>query len=465
MQIDINEYTKKYAVDKEENNRVKLEIKEIIKKTIKYPNNENLAIYIYNFGGRYEEHTVGDINRNIFIFNNYTNSLAKGKEEVTLDKYGKILPYVGDGILFIDEDDIIIAEYRDKPTATGMVTSTLNILVDLLGSNKLDVFEQLMIDFNKVVISKIEDKNSWSRTTNKEELIKILEKQLYTSSEETIKRIKYNINREESHMENLKQDMILHIKTLKRLSRELELEEGATALPADKIANDLDLIMKNEKVVDIKITEQNLKVMTHELYIYDEKGNKYVGGEYIIDVKLNNSDIKISGNKGHKGYWSDNDPHPHVNGESGKVCFGNLSSTVAELCAQNELYALILSCIDFLENVDIKDYAGKNIKYYDKIDEDGNVIEKNPEDMGLVKCDNCGEYFDQDEMRRVYDTIDICSDGDTEYGNEVEICDSCRNDCDYDEELDEYAHSINYHEIEEEEEEEEEEEYDDEDEE
>lgn len=450
MQIDINEYTKKYAVDEEENNRVKLAIKEIIKKTIKHPNNENLAINVYNFDSRYEKYTVGDINKNIIIFNNHTNLLAKGKEEIILDKYGKVLPYVGDGILFTDDDGFIIAEYRDKPTSTGVVTSTLNILVDLLGSNKLDVFEKLMVDFNKVVISKIEDKNSWSRTTNKEELIKILEKQIYTSSEETIKRIKRNINQEESYMENIKQDMISRIKTLKRLSKELELEEGATALPADKIANDLDLIMKNEKVVDIKITEQNLKVMTHELYIYDEKGNKYIGGEYIIDVKLSNSDIRISGNRGHKGYWSDKDPHPHVSGESGKVCFGNLSSTVAELCAQNELYALILSCIDFLENVDIKDYAGKNIKYYDKIDEDGSVIEKNPEDMGLVKCDNCGEYFDPDEMMQVYDTIDIYNDGSADYGDTLNVCDNCREDCDYDGDLDECAYNINYHDEEEE---------------
>ena len=129
-----------------------------------------------------------------------------------------------------------------------------------------------------------------------------------------------------------------------------------------------------------------------------------------------------------QSYWTENDPHPHVDGGSGCPCYGSAGSMLASTMSECELYASFIIVLNFLQQVNTEDSAGKFIYNWDCIDKKRNIIENpysKPEEYTCCVCD-----WTTDE----YDDINACDDCD-EYvcydcshwieNGQIRVCDNC----------------------------------------
>ena len=183
--------------------------------------------------------------------------------------------------------------------------------------------------------------------------------------------------------------------------------------------------MTFNKVKDVLIQEDKFVVQTDVLYaIASGSGSRYHIGEFNIEINMGNTHIRFHNttNK-RRGYWS-MDSHPHVNGDTGEACLGSVAPTIAELCSQGELYALSLVLIDFLENANTSDSAGRHVVAWDKVDKDGKVIESGrglrdrEREEEIHTCDVCDEEVDE----TLYG-YNVDSDGDLV--NRLDVCAGC----------------------------------------
>jgi ribosomal protein S27AE len=90
-----------------------------------------------------------------------------------------------------------------------------------------------------------------------------------------------------------------------------------------------------------------------------------------------------------------------------------------------ELYALTLVGIDFLESTNTSDPAGKNIVNWDKVDEEGNIVEPEPD----WTCNHCGEgQSEHDDGYTVFTSYTGERNGTGEFGEERYVCGHCRDE-------------------------------------
>ena len=201
------------------------------------------------------------------------------------------------------------------------------------------------------------------------------------------------------------------------------------------------MIVKNENVEDINVTEDAFEVLTHHLDFHTQNGSVYKGGKFRIRIPLDSNYVRFFSDQGRQGFWEHNDPHPHVNGGSGTACFGNLGSTIAELSSQHEIYALTLLCIDFLKSVNESDPAGNYVSNWDLIEGDG--IENSYDDDDLYHCDHCEEQGET--SNRAYQNYD---ERNNSLEDEVYVCDDCLDEhYTWNDDADEYVGEV-YNEIE-----------------
>ena len=349
----------------------------------------------------------------------------------------RILPVKSEynGTLITTPENIVIAEYFSD-------YNFLNILFDLewdwgvndqITKNKKYIFVKILEELNKLLIEK-ESENSWFFTNNKEKLKKTVKetiKEFNLKEKENIvskiEEIKFAIHRGKRKLNKDCQELIYQMRILESTE-----EFGESKL--NKYINELDLISKLNKVKDLYVKDGKIIVHTKELYIHDtDSGDRFYGGEYQIILEPERTDVKFEGGTKRKSYWGESCPHPHVD-EKGMPCLGNMQSTVAELCSQYELYALVSMCIDFLESVNRDDPAGKNIYFWDMVDSNGEIIKigRNDDDYVTCRvngdlihyddasvCPCCEEYAHVDAFARVYNL---------DKDEFEEMCESCIND-------------------------------------
>jgi len=180
-------------------------------------------------------------------------------------------------------------------------------------------------------------------------------------------------------------------------------------------------------VIDLQIIDDIFHIWTDDIYCYDENGKRYYIGKCRFTINLENTDVRFFNlNNCRRSYWTDNDPHPHVNGENGQACLGSVATTIAELCANSEIYALVLICIDFLENANISDPAGEKVVNWDEVDAEGNIIVNASEiDAHTELCEHCENHFREEDMHGdAYITIN----GNGIPINPITICGDCRDE-------------------------------------
>lgn len=284
----------------------------------------------------------------------------------------------------------------------------------------------IMSQMEKLVWEPIYLQDSWVHTRDKKALSKRLIEDTKALRFKEIEYSKKQLVESEQIIKEQRERLKKTIDNLYTLRRQIAVEEENINTVGEKMIKELELIANHRKVVDLRIKNDIYEVFTDDIYCYTDEDKRYYIGKMKFTMNLKNTDMRFFNlNNPRKGYWTDKDPHPHVNGRNGEACLGNVSTTIAELCARNELYALALTCIDFLENVNTHDPAGAKVTHWDEVDLDGDIIQEG-RIVEYWNCDACGnEYEEGDGQYTAYDEVD----GDGDLCSEVVICEDCR--CEY----------------------------------
>lgn len=333
----------------------------------------------------------------------------------------------------IKREGMVIAEYIQR----GNDVQQLNIPSDLLGAfihDNTDTFKFILNELNRLVYLQAQYDYSWKLTSKKDELTKQFTDAIKSSQERYIRDDKRKMDQFEEDIRYHTYELKVKFDNRNRLRGNIETARAKLDAVDAKLIKDLDNIINNPKVADLYIKDGLFIVHTAPIYAYhDVTGDRYYIGNMRIEMNPNNTEVRFYGDNPRKSYWTENDPHPHVDGARGSACLGNVSATIAELCSQMELYALTMVCIDFLESVNTSDPAGKNINNWDKVDEEGTIIVKGGSDEAWDEegwtCENCDErQSENDDTRSVYQSYTGDADGHGEWGEERYVCENCCND-------------------------------------
>ena len=394
---------------------------------------------LYYFNGEMQTSNIGKEGERFVIFLNTTYNHLNGVDyedgELVINgfpikKTKLLMPSgtTGNRILIESLEGDVIAEYIED----GYM---FNILFDLHGDNQLDVstkiFEYIMKQLNEKVFLVKKLQKSWLYTPDKEKFINeiamIIKKQKEFEAKrelEIIKDFEWEVRDLQTKLKERFDKLYTKRKQYESLLQGIEVE-------GEQIIKDVQLVVESKKVKNMFFDNEEIIVITNPLIIHASGGTMHYGGSYRIEINMNNSKIKFFSDENNTrvGHWSQNDPHPHVS-HKGDPCLGNVASTIAELCSQNQLYALVLICIDFLESANESDCAGKNVTRWDLCDEDGNIIEEGyppeeEEEINYRYCPDCENSYDEDvDFNEVYERLN--ANGNLE--NENWVCDSCFDD-------------------------------------
>jgi len=165
-------------------------------------------------------------------------------------------------------------------------------------------------------------------------------------------------------------------------------------------SSDIKAILEHKYVKTINITgKKRYTVETDYIDIYDEDGNKFKGNKYNLIFDFEDMTCYIEGldeDYNRKSYWTSADPHPHVNGGNGEACWGSAGSMLTESMNEHEIYASFLIVLNFLQQVNTDDPAGKHICNWDCIDEEGNDLD-NPYENTIIECAICECEMDEED--------------------------------------------------------------------
>lgn len=303
-----------------------------------------------------------------------------------------ILDDVGEQILHYDEQQNALY----IPYKLMDLSNTPDVLVAVF-KGMLDTYRTKVVDVRHL-------RYSWLQSPDKESLTETFKARLQGQALATVSEDKRSLsNAEEMIVEYMRKLKREHDKTI-RLRKSIEVGEETSQNAVGKLLRDLDLIVQHPSFEDVRIKDGRITLITDEIYAWTKQDKRYHIGKFEIDVKMENTEVKFRGNNPRRSYWSHSDPHPHVS-SAGNACLGNVGGSIAELSSQSELYALALVLLDYLQNVNIEDVAGKFILNWDEVDEDGKVIKKGyingpggmrgPESEDSERaCQRCGDTHD-----------------------------------------------------------------------
>jgi len=247
--------------------------------------------------------------------------------------------------------------------------------------------------------------------------------------EREIEVLKNNIGTAERYMNRNYADLRVAMKTLEKLEQTEEIS----------FVDEIKHIMEHPLVVNVDVNnaEKKLIVETKNIIIQDEEGNKYLGNKFKIVFNFERYNVRFYGldeDLCRKSYWTNKDPHPHIDGGNGVACLGDAGSMLSISMNEKELYASYIIALNFLQQVNTEDVAGKNIGNWDCIDDEGNIIE-NPHNKTYT-CSCCGATIREGEQYECSDCGDIICIDCYKYNAEgYRICDDCIDEnytyCDY----------------------------------
>lgn len=348
---------------------------------------------------------------------------------------------------FLEEsqEESVVLLKKDGKCIAQIINSETHTVVDVLfGLQYMKDAEKRKETFNEIVewASKVFEykftKPSLFDKKNIARLRKEIISTLNNNIENEIKQNKAKILKYNEDINYYKSELAKLIRSSSTMMNLTNAYENNYNSICNKIIKDLENILGIEKIKDVIFENGIFKVFTNPLIITSDTGKRYYGGEYRIEISLSNTLVNFFGEAKGVGYWSSNDAHPHVS-SSGTPCLGNIATTIAELCSTNELYALTLICIDFLESANTNDVAGAKVKFYPLASDDGEKLEpeKSEDDRDYVECSDCQDNFDIEDMYRVYTEL---KDDEISLTDEYDyVCNGCLDNYDYIEELGGYV--------------------------
>jgi len=430
MEIKINDYRTYIGGNKANHTLLAPKIHEIIEKTLLDCEARLLDLYTEN--GSHHNHCSGrsGVDARVVIFLNGTFKGAPA-ENIVIAEAQPIFGIENTFTTFLSplksekctrilvENGLPVAEWNED-------TYEFNILFDLFNNMdnvnaKLSIFAEIIKAFNEQVWIVKKRQFSWLLTNNKDKLIKTFSDSIAKSRESLIKNDIDRLSRLENDIRTYKTNLKTLYDQANQKRRIIETEQKYNGNIGKTISDDLNLMLSNKKIKDVFIKGNKATVYTYPLFIHNGSAT-YYGGNYRIEIDMHNSNIRFFGDNPRSSYWTDHDPHPHVNGNTGEACLGNISATIAELCSQFQLYPLSLMCIDFLESVNTSDAAGKHVVEWDLVDKEGKITKK----KDLEYCSDCG--YKHIALHTVYNGIEWDDDNnDNAHGTEKhQVCEECR---------------------------------------
>ena len=265
---------------------------------------------------------------------------------------------------------------------------------------------------------------------NASEIAKKLENLKGQNVQDLIDSHKRDIRNYETEIDDAKRHMDRYYKRIreamieiKRLEAQLNVKEDYTS----EIQNILDhKYVEKIMVVSDKIYE----IYTDYIDIYDEEGNRFRGNKYRLRFDFCRMECRIYGLESdlcRRSYWTKYDPHPHVNGDSGRACWGDAGSMLSMNMNEFELYASFIVVLNFLQQVNTNDPAGAYICNWDCIDDDDNDLENPYEDVNFAKCTICDEDLSEDEAVYCNECGEYCCDSHSYWidNNQWYVCEHC----------------------------------------
>lgn len=373
----------------------------------------NLNFFIYASPGKFTtEQSVIEIEGGTFALEMIIPSDLTGVEMV-LDEKNQVVAY------YLPQNEEVYVPYN----------------LTILEQDDFEKFTLHLLNAFKVqVLNEIVNRDSWVKGKDKAVLVERIKARVGDDDEREMRRLRNTLREAQNYITEytqvIKRKYDEQTNALRAIAR-LEDAEGNSVL--EKLTQGLDLIAGHPQVSNIIVEEKYVVVYIDKVYAHarvNGKTRRYYIGNMHVKMDIQNTDVRFFGDNGRHGLWTTSDPHPHVNGSDGVGCLGNVASTIAELCSQKEIYPLFLICLDYLQNANAEDSAGRKIVKWDEVDEEGNLVKKEVE----CSCDRCDdEIEDGEESYTVYTGFDE--------GNVVNAetwCQGCRDDyASYSEEVEE----------------------------
>lgn len=250
------------------------------------------------------------------------------------------------------------------------------------------IVEKEMLDFIAV---------SWTNPDMREENIKFIKEKTETIFKEKCETAKNEIEKLEKASVDLRRKMVQTTSSLITTRKEFDLMNSSGNDLVEKILKEMDNILLIPEIKLMSYRNNIFKLITNYLPIYDSKDRVWEGGEYIVEINTTNSGVKIKSTKGKgfKGYWTSNDPHPHVNGADGNPCLGSAGQGLADLLPQHELFAITVLMIEYLKSVNLSDSAGS------RIETSGRKLLSKEEEMSLTSYMNDKESIEVEIIKPI----------------------------------------------------------------
>ena len=394
------------------------------------PDASSSRLEVYYMMGETYSFNAGQPNRRFIAFGNAAHLDANIKEEGSL-----YLPHRPNTLHIMDENGFVQAEFDKNLWELWILFDVFKATND----TQFAVFDNILKELNRLYFYPLTLETSWVHTSDKTKLTAALIDQLKTQQESYLAEEKGRLDSMKDKVTRYQQEIKNLLDNIARTGRQIVQEEQQVGAVGDKLLKDLDLIVQHEKVKDLHIKDNKFIVYTNPLYMYTEKGERFYLGNMRIELEPNRSDVRFFGDNPRQGYWTSHDPHPHVDGDGGHACLGSAAPLIAELSHQMQLYPLVLTAIDFLEQANIQDPAGAKVYHWDRVDEEGHIMEpggeeeEEPETYDFY-CYECGDGIDDGNECLVYEAVE-----DDEAVRDHIVCQHCReNYYHYDENVDEY---------------------------
>ena len=215
---------------------------------------------------------------------------------------------------------------------------------------------------------------------------------------ERIKELEYDIKAYENDIKRYREYMNNTWKRYKDAMSKVEILKACKPKP---IIEDIKALKEHKYVSDVffKRVNKELIIITDYIDIFDEDDNKFKGNKYELTFNFNAMTCYIKGldeDYNRESYWSDHDPHPHVSGNTGEACWGNAGSMLTDSMNEFEIFASFIVVLNFLQQVNTSDAAGKYVRNWDCIDEDGNELD-NPHSIETEICCVCDDEIERSD--------------------------------------------------------------------
>lgn len=163
-----------------------------------------------------------------------------------------------------------------------------------------------------------------------------------------------------STIENYQKTIVKLVREVNEAQSQIEILKQGQEKALENYAKEFDALCAIPQIKKLEVPPGIIQVFTNTLYCVDPRSKKcHDIGEFRIDlhfdgvIRFNNLTRKVDGYKNQM-----NAPHVY---QSGEPCLGNLSEVIPQLFAHYEFSTLAMIAIQFIENVNVNDYAGAYI--------------------------------------------------------------------------------------------------------